>query len=85
MSWTSGTFIYLLQPALDNGFSRFELGAKASRPQNSRRLPTALGGLGEQDWETTFTRTEAGSPSFDRIAFETKTGSSLAPGHWYYH
>ena len=67
-----------LQPALSNGFSRFELNTKAIGPQNSGPLPTALSGLGEQDWETVSARTEAGSPSFDRIAFETKTGSSLA-------
>ena len=65
-------------PALGNGSSRFELKAKAIRPQNSGRLPTALSGLGEQDWETVSARTEADSPSLDRIAFETKTGSSLA-------
>ena len=67
-----------LQPALGNGSRPFELNAKAIRPQNSGRLPTPLSGLGEQDWETVSARTEAGSPSFDRIAFEAKTGSSLA-------
>ena len=67
-----------VQPALSNGSRRFELNAKAIRPQNSGRLPTPLSGLGEQDWETLSARTEADSPSFDRIAFESKTGSSLA-------
>ena len=67
-----------LQPALGNISRPFELNAKAFRPQNSGRLPTPLSGLGEQDWETVSARTEADSPSFDRIAFKTKTGSSLA-------
>ena len=49
---------------------------------HSGRLPTALSGLGEQDWETDKCRTEAGLSSFDRIAFETKTGSSLGPRRW---
>ena len=49
---------------------------------HSGRLPTALSGLGEQDWETDKCRTEAGSFSFDRIAFESKTGSSLGPRRW---
>ena len=66
------------QPNLGNGSSRFELNSKAIRPQNSARLPTALSGLGEEDWETVSARTEAASPSFDRIALEAKTGSSLA-------
>ncbi|KAM0797800.1 hypothetical protein BDR22DRAFT_891850 [Usnea florida] len=65
-------------PTLGNGSSRFELNSKAIRPQNSARLPTALSGLGEEDWETVSARTEAASPSFDRIALEAKTGSSLA-------
>ena len=67
-----------LQSALGNGSSRSELNAKANRPQSSGRLPIALSGLGEQDWETVSARTGAGSPSFDPIPFETKTGSSLA-------
>ncbi|KAM0798100.1 hypothetical protein BDR22DRAFT_823656 [Usnea florida] len=65
-------------PTLGNGSSRFELNSKAIRPQNSARLPTALSGLGEEDWETVSARTEAAYPSFDRIALEAKTGSSLA-------
>ena len=36
-----------------------------------------MSGLCEQDWETDKCRTEADSSSFDRIAFESKTGSSL--------
>ena len=66
------------QPALSSGFGSFELNARAIRTQSSGRLPTASSGLGEKDWETVSARTEAGSLSFDRTAFETKTGSSLA-------
>ena len=68
-----------LQPALSSGFGSFELNAKAIRTQNSGRLPTASSGSGEQDWEAVSARTEAGSLSFDRTAFENKICSGLAP------
>ena len=71
-----------LRPAIGNGSSGFKPGAKASDLPHSGRLPTALSSFGEQDWETDKCRTEAGSSSFDRIAFETKTGSSLGPRRW---
>ena len=71
-----------LQPALSSGVGKFELNAKAIRTQNSGHLPTASSGLGEQDWEAVSARTEAGSLSFDRTAFEIKIGSGLVAREW---
>lgn len=66
------------RPAIGGTFSRFDLNARAVRLQQTSRLPTALRSLGDRDWETVSTETEADAHAFHGMSFDMKTGSSLA-------
>ena len=63
---------------LGSTIGRFNQNMRATRLKETSRLPTALHSLGEQDWETVSGETEAHTHAIDSIAFDTKTGSSLA-------
>lgn len=66
------------RPNPGNTIGRFDQEARAIRPTETSGLPITLGSFGEQDWETVSAENEADTHSFDGIAYEPRTSSSLA-------